>query len=68
MRQYMFYKNTWNLYNTFYTVYFKTIYNFKVKLSINKNLGDMRTVLISQKFKKLLQITQLKLVLIIKNN
>ena len=28
----------------------------------------MRTVLISQKFKKLLQITQLKLVLIIKNN
>jgi len=36
-------------------------------LSVNKNLGNTCTVLLSYKFRNLLQITQLKLVLIIKN-
>jgi len=66
MRQYMLYKNTLNLYNAFYI--FKTTYYFKTKLSINKKLSNICTVLISYKLKNLLQLPQLKLVLIIKNN
>jgi hypothetical protein len=33
---------------------FKSIYNFKIKLQINKNFGDTFAVLISHNFKKLI--------------
>ena len=46
----MLYKNTLYLYNTFELYIFKTIYRFK--LSINKNFGNMHTVLITQNLKK----------------
>ena len=48
MRQYMLYKNTLNLYNTFILYIFKIIYNFKIKFSINRNLGNTCTVRISE--------------------